>query len=281
MFSRYDNMMQHTQTHNKSRGTLRRTKTTSKKMRGNGKKATFHRGSSSDEYSDDFGPLPSPPPSRRGSSRDLSSALNSNASYNMLVDDDDDSGDDEYSPSAYYQRPLSPPPPPCIPPTSGFQQPFYHQQQPFRYEGWFPPSNINTTALPPSRCPDSPISSESSGSRSGLTELTKHRRRSTPHVYYHPYPYQHPEKQLVPILPRRSVLPQLACYLVYHPNALPESYFEKPKIHRRLSLQDLSNPIESLKDSSDAEEGIDLTEDEFQAIQGFGQFCRAAVTCTK
>ncbi|KAI8094125.1 hypothetical protein BDF21DRAFT_408065 [Thamnidium elegans] len=53
---------------------------------------------------------------------------------------------------------------------------------------------------------------------------------------------------------------------------------------RRLSIQDLSNPIEALDQVSnhvEDEEGVNLTEDEYQAIQGFGQFYRSAITCNK
>jgi len=111
-------------------------------------------------------------------------------------------------------------------------------------------------------------------------------------------------------------LSELATYLVDHPGQSPESYLTKfhsqemqlkhqqqqplpPRLPtRRLSIQDLSNPIETLDDDSKQhnkpeckhpqqepeqhrQDGVDLTEDEFQAIQGFGQFYKSAITCNK
>ncbi|CAO3632655.1 unnamed protein product [Cunninghamella blakesleeana] len=118
---------------------------------------------------------------------------------------------------------------------------------------------------------------------------------------------------------QHMILPRLATYLMNHPDEPPENYFLQqheqqhlptrsmtwPSIHklentitRRLSIQDLCNPIECLEKSMyqtnldshyvkeddekeekteshsnlKKEEGIDLTLDEFEAIQGFGRF---------
>lgn len=249
MFSRFDNMMQHTQTHNKTRGGPRRTKPKTKR---GGKKSggLSRRASSSDDY-DEYGPLPSPPPSRRSSSSvnlmtQEHQIILPNPKY---VELDEEDSDDE-------------------------------------------PQNQIMSFEKNSRYPDSPASSDSSSYDYFLTSQPIRRRRSAPRIHYQPYPYNFPDHQeLIPVLPRRnSALSQLATYLVNNPDQSPESYLERsaspPKITmtRRLSMQDLSNPIEALDQIAEHindEEGIDLTEDEYQAIRGFGQFYRSAITCNK
>lgn len=287
-------MMQHTQTHNKARGP-RRTKTTSSKAKRGGKKSgnnLSRRASSSSSDFDEYGPLPSPPPSRRGSSNNIikeNQIILPNPKYlevdedmNELMTSEDDEDDYEF-----YQ-------------------------------------NATKTITSTSRFPDSPASSSDSSLRNHITALStlSQRRRSAPQVRYQPYPYNNacPEKESkMPreSIPRRnSVLSELATYLVDHPDQSPESYLTKfhnqdmqlqqqqqqplpPRLPtRRLSIQDLSNPIETLDDDSKQQEkpeckhqqqepeqhrqdGVDLTEDEFQAIQGFGQFYKSAITCNK
>ncbi|KAI9497899.1 hypothetical protein BDB00DRAFT_802413 [Zychaea mexicana] len=117
----------------------------------------------------------------------------------------------------------------------------------------------------------------------------------------------------------QMILPRLASYLVRNPDESPESYLlhhqhsqQQPRMNssnkdndnnyddeannnndpsppqqepsaspktRRLSVQDLCNPIESLEPTAtpDQENGVDLTEDEFQALQGFGRFRLVAI----
>ncbi|CEP14790.1 hypothetical protein [Parasitella parasitica] len=277
MFSRFDNMMQHTQTHNKARGP-RRTKPTSTKSKRGGKKAGSNlsrrtASSSSSDY-DEYGPFPSPPPSRRGSSNNIvkeHQIILPNPKY-LEVDEDMDelmSSDDDYD----YE---------CL-------------------------TNANTkrAITSTSRLPDSPASSDSSANASNNDNKLS-RRRSAPKVRYHPYPYtQTAESNAKQSLPRRnSALSELATYLVDHPDQSPESYLTNfhnktaqqsqclpPRLPtRRLSIQDLSNPIEKLEKASNhiqepeqqkQQDGVDLTEDEFQAIQGFGKFYKSAITCNK
>jgi hypothetical protein len=269
MFSRFDNMMQHTQTHNKARGGPRRTKPKTKR---GGKKSSgsSRRANSSDDY-DEYA-LPSPPPSRRGSSMNMlakeQQIILPNPKYVEVDEDDDDMliSEDEQ-------------------PT---------QQQIINYSNFKSKNELHENSS--SRYPDSPASSSDS-SYEYFSSQPIRRRRSAPRVYYQPYPYNYSEQpEVLPILPRRnSALSQLANYLVNNPDQSPESYLTKqqgqapsspPKLTmtRRLSIQDLSNPIEYLNDTSvdeKNEEGVDLTEDEYQAIQGFGQFYRSTVTCNK
>lgn len=289
MFSRFDNMMQHTQTHNKARGP-RRTKPASTKSKRGGKKSSNNlsrRTSSSSSDYDEYGPLPSPPPSRRGSSNNLvkeQQIILPNPKYLEIDEDMDElmSSDDDYD---------------------------------YEYT-----SNARKPVTSTSRFPDSPASSDSSAhniSSMSSSNSFGHRRRSAPQVRYQPYPYNNAiEKQYnsnppIQSIPRRnSALSELATYLVDHPDQSPESYLTNfhnsnqikqqqplpPRLPtRRLSIQDLSNPIEKLDDQNSKhgkvnkiqepelqkQDGVDLTEDEFQAIQGFGKFYRSATTCNK
>lgn len=291
MFSRFDNMMQHTQTHNKTRGP-RRTKQASTKSKRGGKKSSNNlsrRTSSSSSDYDEYGPLPSPPPSRRGSSNNLvkeQQIILPNPKYLEIDEDMDElmSSDDDYD---------------------------------YKYT-----SNARKLSTSTSRFPDSPASSDSSThniSNMAPSNSFGHRRRSAPQVRYQPYPYnnsiekQHNNHLSTQNIPRRnSALSELATYLVDHPDQSPESYLTSfhnnnqikqqqqqplpPRLPtRRLSIQDLSNPIEKLDDQNSKhakvnkiqepelqkQDGVDLTEDEFQAIQGFGKFYRSATTCNK
>ncbi|KAI7890792.1 uncharacterized protein EV154DRAFT_551992 [Mucor mucedo] len=273
MFSRFDNMMQHTQTHNKSRGGngngngnggnggSRRPK--AKTKRGGGKKSSCsRRASSSDDY-DEYA-LPSPPPSRRSSALNMMTEEHQiilpNPKYVEL--DEEDMTDEEHQEA---NKIIS----------------FHSHEKSARY-------------------PDSPASSSDSSSYDHyfFTQPIR-RRRSAPRIHYQPYPYNelHHQEEIIPVLPRRnSALSQLATYLVNNPDQSPESYLLQQQqqqqgsspptlaMTRRLSMQDLSNPIEALDHVNhpiQEEEGIDLTEDEYQAIQGFGQFYRSAITCNK
>lgn len=294
MFSRFDNMMQHTQTHNKTRsGQRRNSNKLVKTKRGGGKKCsgTIRRANSSDDY-DEYGPLPSPPPSRRGSSNVITKEhqiILPNPKY-LEVDeeDDDDMSDDDQQggPSAPRQQ----------------QHRSHHQQASYK----------NSNRKGGSRYPDSPASSDSSNHDYFAPIKPIHRRRSAPRIHYQPYPYQYSEQpEVIPVLPRRnSALSQLATYLCNNPDQSPESYLsqqpqqqqqssttqhqddkdeEPPKelsMTRRLSIQDLSNPLNEVSSGSSSmedeeeEEGVSLTEDEYQAIQGFGQFYRSAASVT-
>jgi hypothetical protein len=294
MFSRFDNMMQHTQTHNKARNGPRRIKPKTKR---GGKKSNgiSRRATSSDEY-DEYSSLPSPPPSRRGSSNNIvkeHQIILPNPKY--VEKDEDEEDEDELMSDEYVLLH------PCQQPPS--------QQQPAHY----PKSHQNSKQSGSGRYPDSPASSSDSSINLNDYFPTPSRRRSAPHVRYQPYPYQYSDnslrkhREVIPSLPRRnSALSQLATYLVDHPDQSPESYLQNhhrstsPEIQRlptrRLSIQDLSNPIEQLDETSNSdtnavpaaasnqtetEDGVDLTEDEYQAIQGFGQFYRTTTTCNK
>ncbi|KAI8379194.1 uncharacterized protein BYT42DRAFT_567904 [Radiomyces spectabilis] len=94
------------------------------------------------------------------------------------------------------------------------------------------------------------------------------------------------------------ILPQLASYLVDHPDAPPESYLDaidleipRQSMVRQLSMQDLCHPLDRLavmdvhtssvlcsdeEIDSPVEETdetmVQITQDEFEAIQGFGRF---------
>lgn len=288
MFSRFDNMMQHTQTHNKTRGTGPRRNNKPKSKRG-GKKSngSLRRMSSSDDY-DEYGPLPSPPPSRRGSSsvgnmaRKEQQIILPNPKYVELDEEDEDmmtDDEDEYEEEEEdIERPT--------------------QQQIISYNNLHHQSNRfhDMSNQKNAQYPDSPASSTDSSSHEYFSHsLPIRRRRSAPRIQYQPYPYATDEQEVIPVLPRRkSVLSQLATYLVNNPDQSPESYLllqETSPVKlsssstRRLSIQDLSNPIEALdeaeNDLEESKEGVDLTEDEYQAIQGFGQFYRSAITCNK
>ncbi|OBZ89213.1 Biofilm and cell wall regulator 1 [Choanephora cucurbitarum] len=256
MFSRFDNMMQHTQTHNKSRNGPRRNNKPKPAKRGH-KKST--RRSSMMDYEDYV--LPSPPPSHRGSSHHLikeHQIIMPNPKYVELDEDDLDdisscSSGDYYQPINLYYPPLYPSDSPTLSDTLSIHD-------------YFP---------------------------------TPSRRRSAPQVRYQPYPYPVKEEREIAFIPRRnSVLSELATYLVDHPDQSPENFIRHKTMPttRRLSVQDLANPIEQLEETSssmsastsnssisshpslDEDDGVDLTEDEFQAIQGFGKFFRAAIT---
>lgn len=165
--------------------------------------------------------------------------------------------------------------------------------------------------------------------------------RHTPQVHFHPYqrrhshavPRQGEDDRLTPplssrrhsddYLAGRMILPRLASYLVNNPDAPAESYLrhveseekeneqerhgnDTPGMTRRLSVQELCNPIESLQqqqegepdesatktepqqasqpvsggqdaqaikvEKQDDQEGVDLTQAEFEALQGLGRF---------
>ncbi|ORZ12023.1 hypothetical protein BCR42DRAFT_421079 [Absidia repens] len=361
MFSRFDNMMQHTQTHNKARAAPRR-------LKGSGGNKTKEKaGSSENSLSDadspyDHSGLPSPPPSRRGSEhgklankarmRRHRQLQRKNYAENdeedeLEYDDSDDQDQlhedhsvDSDSDSGYHilshqhqdggefggggrsiisqQRAMLPKcaPIPLIPSrstssTSSSQQHMsYHQQ----------------------RLSESPMSSSSSTSTtdSSSHNTSRKRPRTAPKVQFHPYPYNenyflhhhhhslgYSSHQQEPMAQKRALTwPTL-------PGTTEKT------ITRRLSVQDLCNPIECLERSSSStscssssspfpssannddndnnnndgmylnksndkdnkaepmqgdthdkttlapvkqEEGIDLTLDEYEAIQGFGRF---------
>ncbi|KAI8389376.1 hypothetical protein BD560DRAFT_77647 [Blakeslea trispora] len=296
MFSRFDNMMQHTQTHNKSRNGPRRNSKPKSGKRGN--KKTSRRSSMMDDYEDYA--LPSPPPSRRGSSHNIikeHQIIMPNPKYVEVDEDDDDDDDDMFMDDDQ--------------PSSGYQGYYCSQSAPMHsnmdyspYNNYYPPPYQQKHYA----APDSPTSSDSLSMQIHDYFPTPSRRRSAPQVRYQPYPYHSPnvkEQQEMSFIPRRnSVLSQLATYLVDHPDKSPEnflSHHQKQNMPtRRLSIQDLSNPIEHLDESGstmststssssisshhsadDELDGVDLTEDEFQAIQGFGKFYRTAITCNK
>ena len=249
MFSRFDNMMQHTQTHNKSRGgNVRRTKPTDKKKPSSSKSSKGKDSDSSESPADydydDYPSLPSPPPSRKTSTHDHGGRHQRPIHPTAVVEEDDD-GEDALAESdsdASYHPPFEE------------QRPEFQHTPESRHSGYH-------------REPLSPVDSSSSSSES---ERRK-RRRMTPKVHFHPYPYNykhHPSAPNVlrPLLhpsPDHTVLPRLASYLVSHPDGPPENYLlhyrrsmsmpdikaapaQPTAITRRLSVQDLCNPIEML-----------------------------------
>ncbi|KAI8991500.1 hypothetical protein BDF20DRAFT_831534 [Mycotypha africana] len=356
MFSRFDNMMQHTQTHNKSRP--KRTKTGRLKRGGKKSAASARHGHSSDEYEEDYGGLPSPPPSRKSSMGNIMDEQQQrqyrNVRSSQFEYDDDDmdaasSADEDptYRPPGYYKQhhhrhQQSYPP---LPPSNPYSQqrimnpPMDYYQHPLPPPPPPPPPYNNLSF---SRFPDSPASSDSSSATApNLNDFlpAPYRRRSAPQIRYQSfdrhYHHQQEAKEALPAIPRRnSVLSQLATYLVNNPDRTPESYLaehaqqqqQQPSSSspsssaqsstantptRRLSIHDLSNPIDSLNDEQNGygvghsgdntsdgknsnksptttavqeeneEETVQLTEDEYQAIKGFAQFRNSAYVCKK
>ncbi|KAI9282588.1 hypothetical protein BY458DRAFT_531038 [Sporodiniella umbellata] len=71
--------------------------------------------------------------------------------------------------------------------------------------------------------------------------------------------------------------------VVFSSHPYPTCFVNNGKPKRRLSAQDLFSSIDRLEDishssHSDEENAVDLTEDEFEALIGFREFHRAAVT---
>ncbi|ORY93003.1 hypothetical protein BCR43DRAFT_361632 [Syncephalastrum racemosum] len=382
MFSRFDNMMQHTQTHNKSRNT-RRAKGTQKKG-----------GSSNNsQYSGSF--PPSPPPSRRSSMQsDLAGVASGSNSYKRYArpavsDEDEDDDEDMYDEDsdASYQPPddkkdllpmMENPPRRAnareqremmaqlrrISREEGQHHLQMQQQQQQQYQQpMMHPYYASMPMYPWSAMPQqqtSPyIATGSDASPPNTEEYLPHpstqyehyRRRSssnrhTPQVHFHPYQRRHShavplhgeEDRLTPplsarrhsddYLAGRMILPRLASYLVNNPDAPAESYLrhveseekeneqeqtvgDAPSMTRRLSVQELCNPIESLQqqqegeidegakvepqqdshpaaagaagaggqdsqsikiEEQDEQEGVDLTQAEYEALQGLGRF---------
>ncbi|KAI8140580.1 hypothetical protein BJV82DRAFT_222570 [Fennellomyces sp. T-0311] len=314
MFSRFDNMMQHTQTHNKSRSARR-----SKGTKGPGKKPV-------EDQQHHYPGMPSPPPSRR-------SSIQSNLAGRRRFSDDEDDDDDEYNeadedsdasyhppankrnPSVKEQRAMMAQLRRLSQEEASMTYP-HHYQQPFYYPTWHstwppppppaqgvhplhpPPIPLMPTAVPP----ESPPSPTESADLTDYSSSSSYRRRRsshrvTPQVHFHPYPRKYYSddddeddeeeeyrRNSQDFLAGQMILPRLASYLVKHPGESPESYLlhhsppSSPKT-RRLSVQDLCNPIESLEPTAtpDQENGVDLTEDEFQALQGFGRFRLVAI----
>ncbi|CEP14174.1 hypothetical protein [Parasitella parasitica] len=70
------------------------------------------------------------------------------------------------------------------------------------------------------------------------------------------------------------LLPHLADYLVNHPDEPPENFLFRH--YHRFSLQDLYYPIENIehieRSCNSFAEGVYITMDEFEALQGFSRF---------
>lgn len=205
---------------------------------------------------------------------------------------------------------------------------------------WQLPPNLPAFAPPPHHYPESPPSASSSSSVEDYAEHASsprrvwrsHYDRTTPKVHFHPYPHRRRYNSMempterVNGLPRRHsdnfmngrmILPRLATFLVNNPDQSPESYLTHisdpslaaateesaaapAPVTRRLSVQDLCNPIESLHEQEkqhqqqqqhqhqqeqqeheqqhqaalpdNNSESISLTEAEYEALQGFGRF---------
>ncbi|CAO3609479.1 unnamed protein product [Mucor fragilis] len=75
-------------------------------------------------------------------------------------------------------------------------------------------------------------------------------------------------------VPAHMLLPHLADYLVKHPDEPPENFLFKH--YHRLSLEDLHHPIEKIghlmQSCNSLAEGVYITMDEFEALQGFSRF---------
>lgn len=295
MFSRFDNMMQHTQTHNKGKASRR-----SKQSVGKSGKGQQRRSSDQSSYVDSS--MPSPPPSRRSSiQKDLYAA-----GRNRFSDDEDDDDFEDGDSDASYQPPSKRHNPKEQRDMMAELRRLSQEQAYHHYYQHPPPPwwSSNTTA-PPSPTAVSTSSADSIGS---YHQRRRSSNRVTPAVHFHPYPSNryHPNYNYNNQLPRRHsedfmtgrmILPSIASYLVKNPDEPPENYLlhhEKSaspptspkKVTRRLSVQDLCNPIESLEPSNmpmpkPEEQSVDLTEDEFQALQGLGRFRLVALSDSK
>lgn len=374
MFSRFDNMMQHTQTHNKNRTGRRGKQLGSKKA---------------SQRSKDYAGMPSPPPSRRNSiqnDRGKHRSSSSDEDYDEYEEDSDASyhppenrrrasikeqrammaqlrrlsQDEAYQHQQQQQQQQMQQPPP--PSHSYYYAPMPYMNMP-PHPHWQLPPNLPPFAPPPHHYPESPPSASSSSS--SVEDYSEHQTmsprrvwrgnhdRTTPKVHFHPYPHRRRYNSMempterVNGLPRRHsdnfmngrmILPRLATFLVNNPDQPPENYLTHisessmgssmsedhhhhhhqqqhtpppPLPHaaptRRLSVQDLCNPIESLHEQehklqqleqqtithehqqkqqqqqqdhdhhemmhdSNNNESISLTEAEYEALQGFGRF---------
>ncbi|EPB88987.1 hypothetical protein HMPREF1544_04248 [Mucor circinelloides 1006PhL] len=74
--------------------------------------------------------------------------------------------------------------------------------------------------------------------------------------------------------PAHMLLPHLADYLVKNPDEPPENFLFRH--YHRLSLEDLHYPIENIghiiQSCNSIAEGVYITIDEFEALQGFSRF---------
>lgn len=279
MFSRFDNMMQHTQTHNNGKAASR-AKTKSKK-RSNKRDST-------------------------SSSSTMSSLSKRNMSQSSMPSSPEMSSDDsEYTP---YKRPRSgsfrrdprmpttrhslDESPPCLPPPSCVT----HEAIPpveHLIGSWH--SKVDFDVSPPTPVPplSPPMSGKSSTSylalRSWRLPIGSSWRRKSLGDHRPVSPVSSNDANF-------SILPKLATYLVKNPDKSPESFYRRhrsfdssylrreyerePNIDRtrRLSVTDLCNPIESLyqdkdwKNQESEEKTISVTADEFEALQGFSRF---------
>ncbi|KAG2178825.1 hypothetical protein INT43_001671 [Umbelopsis isabellina] len=281
MFSRFDNMMQHTQTHNNGKST-RRTKVKTKK-----RPAKRDSGSSTST-------------SMSIHKRNHSQSSVTSSPYDMSSDES------EYTP---YKRPRSgayrrdstgthrssyslDDSPPTLPPPSYIT----HETIPpveHLIGSWH--SKSQNSASPPS--PLAPLSPPMSNeSPTGYLALRSWRLPIASSWRRKSLEGHQPLSPLSPMESDFSILPKLASYLVKNPDKSPESFYRRhrsmddsytrrdiKKEHdrystRRLSVADLCNPIESLCQGSDwantkpEEKTISLTEDEFEALQGFSRF---------
>lgn len=280
MFSRFDNMMQHTQTHNNGK-VVRRNKSKSKKNSAKRDSTSSHSTASSLH--------------KRSISR-----LSLNSSPEMSSDDSEytpykrqrvESDSRRESSGAQRSRSSMDEVASCLPPPSYIT----HETIPpvERLIGsWKSRTDYDVTP-PPSLAPLSPPMSHESpvgyiALRSWKLPVGSWRRKS---IGDH--------RPLSPLSPNDAdfgILPKLASYLVKNPDKSPESFYRRHHSYdsalskleyqkernanqtRRLSVADLCNPIESLcqdldsKNHDSDDRTIALTEDEFEALQGIGRF---------
>lgn len=353
MFSRFDNMMQHTQTHNKNRSSRRSGKAKSSR-KSISKQQQQHQQQQAPSYATQAYPpgMPSPPPSRRGSLQQQQATpewvvrrrYDSEEDADDENDDEDDEeeeeeGSDDDSDASYH------------PPHSTKKRRRAREDQANsiknrrmmmaqlrRYSQEYP-----SYVMPAAQPPVAPWTNPWQLPPLRTTPPYSPPRRMMPEVYFHSHPYGRrnhsvdfggaPQEGLT-MPPRRHsendfmtgqmILPRIASFLVQNPNESPENFLlhhqyyrqvpvqgateeedeekQQPKqettekqeqaeeqqqgkqqVKRRLSVQDLCNPIESLSEQDrkiQEKEGVDLTQDEFEALQGFGRFRMVAAVAT-
>ncbi|KAI9284017.1 hypothetical protein BC943DRAFT_90266 [Umbelopsis sp. AD052] len=282
MFSRFDNMMQHTQTHSNGKA-VRRSKPKSKK-------SSAKRDSTSSNSTTSSLHKRSISRSSLNSSPEMSSDDSEYMPYKRQRADSAsrrESGGGTYRSRSSVDEVAN-----CLPPPSYIT----HQTIPpvERLIGsWKSKTEYDVTPSPTLAPLSPPMSNESPTGyialRSWKLPVGSWRRKSVSDRH----------RPLSPLSPNDAdfgILPKLATYLVKNPDKTPESFYRRHHSYdsalskleyqrqrnanqtRRLSVADLCNPIESLCQDIESnhqeseERTITLTEDEFEALQGIGRF---------
>ncbi|ORX62413.1 hypothetical protein DM01DRAFT_1404061 [Hesseltinella vesiculosa] len=308
-FSRFDNMMQHTQTHYKDRASPRRSKPT-KSKKGKRPQRDF------DNVADDMLP-PSPPLSRRDSGEwrpRRKSQQRKNYAEMEEEDDVDELSNDSDCDHPHLSHPRYPHQQIMDPESYAISEQramFAEMRRVSRdLANGFTSSSASQHCRSSPSAPYSPADSPPTPpllpSPSSilmvhpLPPLGRRRRsRVTPKVQFQPYAYQnrHSDPDISNKSDSHMILPRLASYLASNPDETPESYLQqndnnlKPPrravswpsvpvagriLTRRLSIQDLTEPIDAFSPKKEPlekqEDGVDLTLDEIEAIQALGRF---------